>query len=57
MSHKMRLYLHRFNRFDSSLCIRVNRSSQQVGIELVSGGFDVGETVGTDGAQDDRERR
>ncbi len=30
MSHKMRLYLHRFNRFDSSLCIRVNRSSQHL---------------------------
>lgn len=28
MSHKMRLYLNRFNQFDSSLCIRVNRSSQ-----------------------------
>ncbi len=28
MSHKMRMYLNRFNEFDSSLCIRVNRTSQ-----------------------------
>lgn len=28
MSHKMRLYLNRFNQFDSTLCIHVNRSSQ-----------------------------
>ena len=35
----------------------VNPSSQQVGIELVSGGFDIGETVWADGAQDNRERR
>lgn len=28
MSHKMRFYLNRFNQFDSTLCIHVNRSSQ-----------------------------
>ncbi len=35
MSHKMRLYLNRFNQFDSSLCIRVNRSSQHLWVRLL----------------------
>jgi undecaprenyl-diphosphatase len=35
MSHKMRLYLNRFNQFDSSLCIRVNRSCQHLWVRLL----------------------
>lgn len=35
MSHKMCLYLNRFNQFDSSLCIRVNRSSQHLWVRLL----------------------
>ncbi|CAG0958057.1 undecaprenyl-diphosphatase [Methylophilaceae bacterium] len=34
MPHKMRLYLNRFNRFDSFLCIRVNRTSQYLWVRL-----------------------
>jgi undecaprenyl-diphosphatase len=35
MPYKMRLYLHRFNQFDSSLCIRVNRTSQYLWARLL----------------------
>lgn len=35
MPHKMRLYLNRFNQFDNSLCIRVNRTSQYLWARLL----------------------
>src|ERR1051325_3743194 len=36
VSHKMMsLYLHRFNEFDSALCVRVNRSSQYRWVRLL----------------------
>jgi undecaprenyl-diphosphatase len=35
MPYKIRLYLNRFNRFDSFLCIRVNRTSQYLWARLL----------------------
>lgn len=35
MSNKMSLYLHRFNEFDSALCVTVNRSSQYRWVRLL----------------------
>ncbi|HEY8119422.1 MAG TPA: phosphatase PAP2 family protein [Methylophilaceae bacterium] len=35
MSHKMSLYLHRFNELDGALCVRVNRTSQYLWVRLL----------------------
>jgi len=34
MSHKLAFYLHRFNHFDSALCIKVNHTSQYRWVRL-----------------------